>query len=53
MGKGMNWRQLHETDGLRTFVVIFDKGDEPHSMLTEVTSDQGVSAASFTAGASD
>lgn len=45
----MNWRLLHETDGLRTFVAIFDKGNEPQSLLTEFASDQDVTGASFTA----
>lgn len=45
----MKSRQLHEVDGLRTFVVVFDKGDEPYSLLTEFARENRITAASLTA----
>lgn len=45
----MRARQLAEVDGLRTFAVIFDKGEEPHSGLTDFATSHGISAASITA----
>jgi predicted DNA-binding protein with PD1-like motif len=40
---------LHEEDGQRTFVLVFDKGDEFAGGLTGFAKDEGVGAASFTA----
>lgn len=45
----MQVRQLHETDGLRTFAVIFDKGDEAKSGLEAFAREEEVTAASLTA----
>lgn len=45
----MRSRKLHEADGLRTFVVVFDKGDEPHGGLTEFARIEDIDAASLTA----
>lgn len=45
----MRTSQLAEADGLRTFAVIFDKGEEPHSGLTSAARSLGLSAASLTA----
>lgn len=45
----MRTRQLDESEGLRTFVVVFDKGDEPKSGLTRFANEEGVTAASLTA----
>ncbi len=45
----MRSRELADIDGLRTFVVVFDKGDEPYGGLTDFCRDNHVSAASFTA----
>lgn len=43
----MKWKLLHETDGLRTFVLIFDKGDDPIPALTEFAADQRLDGASL------
>lgn len=45
----MRARQLHETDGLRAFAVVFDKGDEPHQGLTEFAETEDISGAGLTA----
>lgn len=45
----MRSRQLAEIDGLRTLVVVFDKGDEPFGGLTDFCRENDVSAASLTA----
>lgn len=45
----MRTKQLSEVGGLRTFVAVFDKGDEPHSGLTEFVREESITAASFTA----
>lgn len=45
----MQAKQLHETDGLRTFAVIFDKGDEAKSGLEAFARDHDVTGASLTA----
>lgn len=45
----MRARKLHETDGLRTFAVVFDKGDEPHQGLTELARREEISGAGLTA----
>lgn len=45
----MRSRKLHESDGLRTFVVVGDKGDEPLQGLTEFAHSEDIDAASMTA----
>ena len=45
----MRASQLDESEGLRTYVVIFDKGDEPKSGLTRFANEEGITAASLTA----
>ena len=45
----MRTRRLHETDGLRTFAVIFDKGDEAVDGLTSFAVDEQITGASLTA----
>ncbi len=45
----MRWRLLHQDEGLRTFAVIFQKGDEAKGGLTSFAVDEGVTAASLTA----
>jgi predicted DNA-binding protein with PD1-like motif len=40
---------LNTDDGLRTYAVIFDKGDEPHSGLQRFAEEEQISAASLTA----
>jgi len=40
---------LREEDGQRTFVLVFDTGDETVSGLTEFAGERGLDAASFTA----
>lgn len=45
----MQTRQVHETDGLRTFVVVFDRGDEPKARLEDFARDHGVTGASVSA----
>lgn len=45
----MRSRRLHETDGLRTFVAVFDKGDEPHAGITDFARDENIDAASLSA----
>lgn len=42
-------RQLHEQDGQKTYVLIFDTGDEFVSGLTDFARDNGLDAASLTA----
>jgi uncharacterized protein len=44
----MRWQLLHR-DGQKTFVLVFEVGDEVISALTEFVREQGVGAASFTA----
>jgi uncharacterized protein len=43
----MRWKLLSE-NAERTFILVFDKGDEPMSELTEFAEEQGVSAAHLT-----
>lgn len=45
----MDSQLLHEADGLRTFAVIFDKGDEAYQGLTSFAAEQEISGASLTA----
>lgn len=45
----MDARLLHETDGLRTYVLVFDKGDEVKEGIEKFARDKDVSAAQFTA----
>lgn len=45
----MRSRELVDIEGLRTFVVVFDKGDEPYQGLTDFCEENDVSAASLTA----
>jgi predicted DNA-binding protein with PD1-like motif len=42
-------RQLHEVDGLRTFVVVMDKGDDAAEELARFAQVNGVTGASLTA----
>ena len=45
----MEARQIHEGDGQKTFVLVFDTGDEAVSGLTEFAEERSLEAASFTA----
>ncbi len=45
----MQAKQLHEEEGQKTFVLVFDTGDEVVSGLTEFAEERGLEAASFTA----
>jgi predicted DNA-binding protein with PD1-like motif len=45
----MKSQRLHEVDGQRTFVLVFDKGDEVLAVLTDFARAQALSAAHFTA----
>lgn len=45
----MRARLIHEDGGLRTHVVVFDKGDESVDGLTEFAAEQHIEAASLTA----
>lgn len=45
----MRTTPLHEADGLRTFAVVFDKGDEPIGGLSEFARSEAISGAGFTA----
>lgn len=45
----MRWRKLAEADGLRTFVLVFDKGDDPVEVLPAFATEQGCTGSSFTA----
>lgn len=45
----MRWRKLAEADGLRTFVLVFDKGDDPVEVLSGFAAEQGCTGSSFTA----
>lgn len=44
----MRWQLLDEADGLRTFALALDDGDEPMSELERFATDQEVTGASFT-----
>ena len=45
----MKSRLLHEVDGLRTFLVVLDKGDEAAEQLARFAGEEGLTAASLTA----
>lgn len=45
----MRSQLLHEAEGLRTFAVVFDDGDDPITGLRDLAEADGVTAASFTA----
>lgn len=45
----MKSRMLHEADGLRTFAVVMDKGDDAAEELARFAREQGVTGAAFTA----
>src|SRR5437879_13484688 len=45
----MKSRLLHEADGLRTFAVVMDKGDEAVEQLLRFSEEQQISAAALTA----
>jgi uncharacterized protein len=42
-------KQLHEVDGLRTFAVVMDKGDEAAEELARFARENGLAGASLTA----
>lgn len=45
----MRNKLLHEVDGLRTFVVVMDKGDDAAAELARFAREQGVTGAGLTA----
>jgi predicted DNA-binding protein with PD1-like motif len=45
----MKSSEVYSQNGLRTFVLVLDKGDEAHGAITEFARQAGVTAASFTA----
>jgi uncharacterized protein len=45
----MHARQLHEVDGLKTFVLVFETGDEVMAELQRFARERGLTASSFTA----
>jgi predicted DNA-binding protein with PD1-like motif len=45
----MKAREVHETDGMKTFVLVFDTGDEVMSGLKEFAVRCGLTASHFTA----
>lgn len=45
----MRSKLLHEDDGLRTFAIVFDKGDEAKDGLTNFAVEQDITGASITA----
>ncbi len=45
----MQSKQIHEVRGQRTFALVFDKGDEVISVLTNFAKGNGLDAASLTA----
>jgi predicted DNA-binding protein with PD1-like motif len=45
----MRWRMLAEVEGLRTFVLVFDKGDDPVELLPGFAAEQSCTGSSFTA----
>jgi uncharacterized protein len=49
MGEVMKTALLDQRDGLRTFVVVFETGDEAMSGLTSFAKAQGLSGSHFTA----
>jgi predicted DNA-binding protein with PD1-like motif len=48
-GRSVRSRRLHDADGLRTFAVVFDTGDEAKDGLTSFAAAHRISAASLTA----
>ncbi len=44
----MRPRLLHEVDRLRTFALVFDKGDDPIALLTTFAREQQLTGSSFT-----
>jgi len=46
---GMHFKLLHETNGVKEFVLIFSKGDEVVSGLNDFASQNKITAARFTA----
>jgi predicted DNA-binding protein with PD1-like motif len=45
----MQWKLLDESDGLQTFALVFDTGDEAMAGLSQFAREQRLSAAHFTA----
>lgn len=45
----MTPRLLHEVDGLRTFALVFAKGDDPIALLEEFARKEQLTGSSFTA----
>jgi hypothetical protein len=45
----MKARKVHETDGMKTFVLVFDRGDEVMEELKRFASRGGLTASHFTA----
>lgn len=45
----MKTTRLHDTNGLRTFLIVMDKGDEAFSALTQFAEQHEITAASMTA----
>ncbi|MEW6638383.1 MAG: PPC domain-containing DNA-binding protein [Actinomycetota bacterium] len=45
----MRSKRLHESDGQKTYALVFDEGDEVISTLTGFARENGLDAASFTA----
>lgn len=45
----MRWKTLAESEGLRTFVLVFDKGDDPAAVLPRFAAEQSCTGGSFTA----
>jgi predicted DNA-binding protein with PD1-like motif len=44
----MQWQQLHEVEGLRTFALVLGTGDEASGLMLRFAREQGVSAATLT-----
>ncbi|WP_207346026.1 PPC domain-containing DNA-binding protein [Arthrobacter sp. E3] len=45
----MKWTLLHEHHGLRSFLLVLDKGEEAHAAITAFASEQDINAASLSA----
>lgn len=45
----MKWQALHESDGERSLILVFEAGDEVMSMLKQFAEEENVSAAHFSA----
>lgn len=45
----MKWTLLHEHHGLRSFLLVLDKGEEAHSAITAFATEQSINAASLSA----